>query len=373
MRRPALIVVVLLALVVLASGFFFRLPRPEIELAAETIFSIGPIDISNAVMTGWIVIALLIIVARLATRNMQEIPSGLQNLVEAGLEAFLGLVENVAGEKNGRRFFPIVATILIYVMMSNWFGLLPFVGTVGVFEAEVHGAVVREVGGGVKMIFPNPGEVEEGDAFVAADGTVVRPHEEKGGEEQKSSDGHATTDEEKADLLHLKDDEQVGIIKPFLRGVNTDLNATLAIAITAVFFVQVWGFGELGLRGYGSKFVNVGKLRQGKLFEGFIDVMVGGLEVISEFARIISFTFRLFGNIFAGEVLVLIITYLLPFLLILPFYGLELFVGFIQAFVFAMLTLVFGVMAVAGHGDHAEQAAHGEGAPSTGSGSQGGH
>ena len=354
MRRPALIVVVLLALVVLASGFFFRLPRPEIELAAEDIFSIGPIDITNSVITGWIVVILLIVVARLATRNLQEIPSGLQNLAEAGLEAFLGLVESVAGEKNGRRFFPLVATILIYVMMGNWFGLLPFVGTVGKFHEQEHGAVVREVSG-FHLIPPSPKEVEEGEAYVAADGSLVLPHEENG--EERATAEHATTAEEKADLVHLKDGEQVGIVVGFLRGVNTDLNSTLAIAITAVFFVQVWGFSVLGVRGYGSKFVNIGKLRQGKLFEGFIDLMVGGLEVISEFARIISFTFRLFGNIFAGEVLVLIITFLMPFLLILPFYGLELFVGFIQAFVFAMLTLVFAVTAVSHHGgeEHAEE------------------
>ncbi len=346
MRSPKVILITIVALAVLVSGFFFRLPEPEIELAAETLFSIGPVDISNAVVTSWVVIVILVVLSRLATRRMREVPSGLQNLVEAGLEAFLGLVENVAGAKNGRRFFPLVATILIYLFISNLFGLLPAVGTVGVFEEEAHGAVVSDVGG-VHVIFPNPDGVEEGEAFITADGVIHRPHEE--GEGQAQVEGAA-------DLIRLEDDEKVGVIKPILRAVNTDLNATLAVALTAVFFVQFWGFSTLGLRGYGGRFVNVGKLRQGQFFMGFIDLMVGVLEIISEVARIISFTFRLFGNIFAGEVLLVIISFLMPFLIVLPFYGLEIFVGFIQAFVFAMLTLVFGVMAVASHGDHAEHA-----------------
>jgi F-type H+-transporting ATPase subunit a len=92
---------------------------------------------------------------------------------------------------------------------------------------------------------------------------------------------------------------------------------------------------------------------------GIIDVFVGLLELISEFARLISFTFRLFGNIFAGEVLLFMMSFLMPFVLVDVFYALEIFVGLIQAFVFAMLTLVFGVMAVSGHGEHEAHAGHG--------------
>lgn len=358
MFRPKLLVIVVVAIAVMVLGrMFLPLPRPEIVLAPEPVFTVASIEVTNTMITAWIVVVFLIIFSWLATRNMKEEPTGLQNLVEAGLEAFLSLVERVAGEKNGRQFFPVVATILIYVLISNWFGLLPTFGTVGRFFEEEHGVVYTRTAG-VYVVQPKAEEIESGDSFVKFDGTVVTAHEE-GDEAASAEDAHA--EEDSGDLLHLEENEKVGIIHPFFRGVNTDLNATLALAITAVVFVQVWGFRSLGLRGYGSKFINVGKLRRGQWFMGFIDLIVGLLEIISEFARMISFTFRLFGNIFAGEVLVFIITFLMPFLLILPFYGLELFVGFIQAFVFAMLTLVFGVMAVAGHGDHAEHSEQAEG------------
>lgn len=344
-----------------ASMVFLKPPRPEISLKAEEIFSIGPAKITNSIITSWIVIATLVLIAWRSTRNMREIPSGLQNLVEAGLEAFLGLVESVAGERNGRRFFPLVATILIYVMISNWFGLLPGFGTIGVFHEQAHGAVVSEAAG-IHVIGFKPAEVKETDGYVEADGTVVQPHNAEQGAHNDS------------ELVHLKEKEKVGTIFPFLRGVNTDLNATLALALTAVVFIQIWGFRTLGVRGYGGKFINTKRLRQGNMM-GIIDLFVGVLEMISEFARLISFTFRLFGNIFAGEVLVLIITFLVPLFAIEIFYVLELFVGFIQAFVFAMLTLVFAVMAVAGHGeheaeDHQAEALH---PPLTGTGPEGVH
>jgi F-type H+-transporting ATPase subunit a len=113
--------------------------------------------------------------------------------------------------------------------------------------------------------------------------------------------------------------------------------------------VEFWGLQSLGL-GYLKKFFAFGAiLKKGPL--GIIDIFVGLLELVSELSRMISFTFRLFGNIFAGSVLMLMMTFLTPFVLILPFYGLELFVGAIQAFVFAVLTLVFAMSAVSHHGD----------------------
>jgi F-type H+-transporting ATPase subunit a len=154
----------------------------------------------------------------------------------------------------------------------------------------------------------------------------------------------------------LHDDERYGFIAPFLRGVNTDINAPLSYAIWSAIFVEFWGITALGLFRYGSKFFNFRRLVRGDILNGIIDVFVGLLELVSEFARLISFTFRLFGNIFAGEVLLFMMSFLVPFLLVDVFYALEIFVGLIQAFVFAMLTLVFGVMAVSGHGEHEEHA-----------------
>lgn len=374
MRKLLIAVVAILALALLGSGLFFRLPTPEIVLAAEEIVTVGGIEITNAIITAWIVVILISVVTWWGTRTMRVEPSGLQNFIEWGLEMFLGLVERVAGEKNGRKFFPLVATILIYVLVSNWFGLLPGVGTIGEFHEQPHGAVAKE-SGGLALIMPNPDEVDDDESYLTADGTLVAPHEEGAdteaappGEETAPSGeeaGHgaagneaAATLEDEGDLLQLKDNEKLGVVVPYLRPVATDLNATLAIAIVAIVFVQIWGSQELGFRGYFSKFFNFRRLRKGEWVNGGIDVFVGFLEIVSEMARMISFTFRLFGNVFAGEVLLVIMSFLMPFLIILPFYGLELFVGFIQAFVFAMLTLVFGAVAVVGHGDHDEHDGH---------------
>ena len=134
---------------------------------------------------------------------------------------------------------------------------------------------------------------------------------------------------------------------PFLRSAATDLNMTLALALVSVFLTQYFGIKALGFR-YFSKFIAI-DFSKGA-FEGFINLFVGILELISEFAKIISFTFRLFGNVFAGEVLLGVMAFLIPYLVSLPFYGLELFVGFIQALVFMMLTLVFFSLSTIGHG-----------------------
>ena len=139
--------------------------------------------------------------------------------------------------------------------------------------------------------------------------------------------------------------KQAGILVPFLRSANTDVNTTLAIALVAMFMVHFWGFSALGFFGHVGKFITI----RGSP----IGLFVGILELISEVARLISFTFRLFGNIFAGEVLLIAMGFLLPLVGIIPFLGLELFVGMIQAFIFSMLTLVFATMATVSHGDEA--------------------
>jgi F-type H+-transporting ATPase subunit a len=129
---------------------------------------------------------------------------------------------------------------------------------------------------------------------------------------------------------------------PLLRAGNADLNTTLALAVIAVVAIQIFGILAIGFWKYAGKFIN---------FKGPIDFFVGILELISELSRLVSFSFRLFGNVFAGEVLLIVIASLLPFIGPLPFYALEIFVGFIQALVFVMLALVFIKMAIT---DHAE-------------------
>ncbi|MEO9256603.1 MAG: F0F1 ATP synthase subunit A, partial [Tepidiformaceae bacterium] len=143
------------------------------------------------------------------------------------------------------------------------------------------------------------------------------------------------------------------LIVPYFRSVYSDVNNTLALGLCSFLIVEFWGFQSLGF-GYAKKFIN---------FSSPIAFFVGFLELLSEFIRIISFAFRLFGNIFAGEVLVLMLTFLMPFLFVDIIYGLELFVGFIQAAVFALLTLVFAVMAVESHDEEHHEEHHGDDAP----------
>ena len=149
--------------------------------------------------------------------------------------------------------------------------------------------------------------------------------------------------------------KRIGLLVPYLRGSSTDLNMTLAVAIFAMVSVQVWGFRALGFKGYMGKFVF-------NPIKAPIDFFVGILEGIGELIKIVSFTFRLFGNMFAGEVLLIAMGFLFPLIGMIPFIGLELFVGFIQAIIFSVLTLMFGAFAIIPHHhpDHDDQHEGGE-------------
>ena len=142
-----------------------------------------------------------------------------------------------------------------------------------------------------------------------------------------------------------------GINATFLRPAGTDLIMPLALALIVFLFVEILGIRAHGI-GYFTEFFRFGKLLRGKILDGLIDLFVGVLEGISHLVRVVSFTFRLFGNIFAGEVLLVAMAFLIPLIGVLPFLGLELFVGLIQAFIFSMLTLVFAAVAGAAHDSH---------------------
>ena len=246
----------------------------EISLAAEKIAHIGPMPITNSMIMSWFAALVLICMSAVVTRQLKTVPSGAQNVFEMIIEFLLNMANGVIGDmKQTKKFFPLIATIFLFILTSNWLGLLPGVGTIGFNEIH-HGK----------------------ELFV-----------------------------------------------PLFRSGNADLNATLSLALIAVISVQIFGIGAIGIFKYGSKFIN---------FKNPIMFFVGILELISEISRIISFSFRLFGNVFAGEVLLTIIAVLLPYIAPLPFYGLELFVGLIQALVFTMLTLVFIKMAITDHSEH---------------------
>ena len=142
--------------------------------------------------------------------------------------------------------------------------------------------------------------------------------------------------------------EQGKMTTHLLRPAGTDMNMPLALALLSFVYVEFWGFRMLRIS-YLGKFFRFGALLKGRIFEGLVDVFVGVLEMLSEFIRIVSFTFRLFGNMIAGEILLLITVFLIPFVFTLPFYFLELLVGVVQAIIFAGLTLVFVTVAVTPH------------------------
>ncbi len=258
---------------------------PHVQLPAEPIFHLFGFSITNTIIASWLTIIVLVILAWAVTHRIRLIPSRLQSLLEFAIEWMLNLCQDVAGEKNGRRFFPIVTTIFLFVLMNAWLSLLPGFGSITVHTAE--------------------GEVS------------------------------------------------------LLRGANTDINMPLALALISFVFVEYFGIRSLGFR-YLRKFINVGRfvksigqLFRGRfraglsgLFSGAIDIFVGVLEGLSEVVRIVSFTFRLFGNMTGGEILILMMLFLAPWILAIPFYGLELLIGFVQALIFGGLTLVFATIAV---------------------------
>ena len=335
LSRGRLIVAGLVVLTLL--GFvFLRGPTPTISIKAETLQSVGPINITNTMMTSWIVVIIMITVVYLGTRRRDLVPRGFQNMFEAALEAFYNLIVSVAGEVNGRRFFPVVATIFFFVLVSNWLSLFPVFSAIGIVREEEHGFVMEQADVGPLPV-----------SWV----TLSSPSRLSGDTiDEDDPDAEAQLEEAK------KEGRIVGELIPLLRGPNTDLNTPLALAIVSAIAVESWAIASLGI-GYGRKFFNFGgvfrglfRLNFGQFFNGAIDAFVGVLELISELVRLVSFTFRLFGNMFAGEIIILMFIFLTPLILTLPFYGLELFVGIIQAFIFAVLTLVFGMMAVA-HGE----------------------
>ncbi|MDA1061399.1 MAG: F0F1 ATP synthase subunit A [Chloroflexi bacterium] len=328
--RGWLVAIGIVALIVL--GFvFIKPPTPTIVLAPEHIFDIGPLEVTNTMFTSWVVVVLMVGAAVLAGRSMSLVPSGVSGAIEAFVGGFYAFIENIVGEVNARRFFPVVTTIFLYVLFANYVGLLPINFAVGRTEPGA---------GETQAVFQQTSIAGIDLAFIPLKSEEVDTEEQEplvpGEEEEHGSFS--------------------GLLAPYFRSVMTDVNAPAALAIMSFVFVEYWAFSTLGF-GYLKKFFAFGNLLRGRPM-GIIDVFVGLLELVSELIRMVSFTFRLFGNVFAGEVLLLMMSFLVPLVLVDVFYGLELFVGLIQAFVFAMLTLVFAQTAVASHGgEHEEHSA----------------
>jgi len=239
----------------------------HIVLAPETLTHFGPLPITNTLITSWMVMAIIIGLSILATKNMKRIPSAMQNFFELVIEGMHNLTKDLAHEK-AKYFFPFIMTFFLFIVVANWFGLIPGVMTIT---------------------------------------TQV--------------DGHTV---------------------PLIRPMNTDLNMTLGLAIISIAATHYYAVKFLGIGGYLKKWFSLNPIM----------LFVGVLELVSEFTKTISLSFRLFGNMFAGEVVLTTISGLFAFIAPLPFYLLEVLVGVVQAAVFMMLTLVFMVVLSEKHESH---------------------
>ncbi len=261
----------------------------EVTLFAEPLGHIGNFVITNSLVSSWIVVVILIIFLVEAGRKVKNIPKGLQNIFELFLEKALEMADSVTGSrKKSEKFLPISLALFLFILFNNWLGLFPGMGTIGFNEVE----------SGQKV-------------FV-----------------------------------------------PLFRGGTADINTTLALALFAVIASHIMGIFVVGLWNYFNKFVNIKLLLEipTKIRKDFtvilvnpIKVFVGLVEIISELAKVASLTFRLFGNIFAGEVLLVSMMALFAYLLPLPFMFLELIVGIIQALIFSILALVYMTIATVEH------------------------
>lgn len=260
---------------------------------AVDLWKIGPLSITNSMVVTWVVALGLIIFAQAATRTVRAVPEGAQNFWEWLVESLYQFLEDIIGHDLVRKTFWFFATVFIFILFTNWMGLIPGVGTIGWGERGAHG-------------------------------------------------------------FH--------IAKPLFRGANADLNMTLAMAM--VFFVcwTVWALQANGPMGFlkhlfAPKGDSTGLL---KLLLIVVFFAVGFLEILSILFRPVSLSFRLYGNIFAGENMLESMARLVPslsWLLPVPFYFMELLVGIVQALVFMLLTAVF-TMLICQHDEEHASARH---------------
>lgn len=301
-RKGPLIAIIVILLVAANIVSPFKVKNVHVQLAAEPIAHIGGFALTNTLLSSWAAMLALVILALVVRRRLVNIPAALslQNIVEAIFETLHNFMQSMVGPR-ARAFFPLVATFFLFILTTNWFSLLPGVGSLGFWRME--------------------------------------------GEER--------------------------LLVPLFRGATTDLNTTIALAACSVIGIQAYGIYFRGPGDYLSHFlpvqnlvaffralVRAGQVRIGLLLGGLLDMFVGILEIFEELTKVLSFSFRLFGNIFGGEVLLLVMAYLAPFVISIPFMILELFGGFIQAFIFATLTTAFLGRATAASGHpRAEEAA----------------
>lgn len=257
----------------------------ENTLFAEPIYRIGDFNITNSLVNSWAVVILIVIISVLIKRKISLIPRGIQNIFEMVIDYFLEVFDSITGSREkSLKFFPFVFTFFIFILLSNWMGLFPGIGSIG---------------------------------------QIISEHGEK-------------------------------VFVPYLRGGTADLNTTLALATIGVVMSHILGVLAVGIWNHFNKFINIKAFLEIPkkvakeptiLLVNPVKAFVGLIEIIGEIAKVVSLSFRLFGNIFAGEVLLASMAAIFAFGLPIPFMFLEVLVGAIQALIFAILILAYLTMA----------------------------
>ena len=261
----------------------------EHTVYAEPLYYVGDFEITNSLVNSWIIVLVVVVLSLTVKAKVNLVPRGVQSLFEVTIDALMGVFDSVTGNrKKTEKLFPFVFSFFLLILLINWSGLLPGMGSVGMVVSE-HGQ----------------------NMFV-----------------------------------------------PFIRGGTADVNATLALAIMAVVASHIFGVLSIGVWKHLNKFINIEaileiprKFKDDKsiLMINPIKVFVSLIEIVSEVSKVVSLTFRLFGNVFAGEVLLATMAGIMAFLLPVPFMFLEVLVGVMQAFIFSILVMSYMSMAADSH------------------------
>jgi len=269
-------------------------PSHEVTIYAEPVFHIGSFQVTNSLLTSWLAVLVVLVFSIIIRMKLKKIPGKLQHVFEVIIDGALSLVDQVTNDRKiSKKVFPLVFSLFIFILVSNWLGLLPILGSIGLIAKE-----------GAHSVFI-----------------------------------------------------------PFLRSGTADINTTLALSIMIVLASNFFGILTIGLWKTFNKYVNLKGL--GSIFTKVrkdptvlivapINFFVGLLELLGEMAKIASLSFRLFGNVFAGEVLLASMSAILAFIVPGPFLFLEVFVGLIQALIFSLLATVYFTIAAQDHSEHDE-------------------
>jgi F-type H+-transporting ATPase subunit a len=380
-KKRYIIILCVILMVVFGSIIAFTKPvLPFIQVPGEVLpgtewFPLGN-GLTNtfiATLLTWFIMVILALALRARKRSAEEVPTGFYNFFEMVIEGAYNFSERIAGPKV-RELFPYFMTFTLIILFANWMELVPGVDSIGIWEYKPHFQAVKVAEAAEREAEAAKNEAEklgiewDGEAFeTEAEREEFIHEQELFFEELQNGDlqvwplliNAAANEDPTAPVEYNEEGQPVGTnpeaaqwtIVPFVRAAATDLNFTVAFALVSMFLVQYYGFKHLGFSYLHKFFPFLDKGWRGVVGSQPIkamDPVVGLLELVSEISKILSFSFRLFGNIFAGQVLLFVMAFILPVANI-AFFGLEFFVGLIQALVFALLSLIFMVQATHSH------------------------